>query len=101
MRILALTVLALGLACALVVGTASATAQESDDTLDELSSARQSLVLDVEVRGNFVALHGHLLIGVRGERAERGSTGAPGSGPLSSKAAPSVPNSPVQARLEV
>ncbi len=39
MRILALTALALGLACALVVGAASATAQEADDTLDELSSA--------------------------------------------------------------
>ncbi len=39
MRILALTVLALGVAGALVVGATSATAQEADDTLDELSSA--------------------------------------------------------------
>ena len=39
MRILALIVLALGLACTLVVGAASAAAQEADDTLDELSSA--------------------------------------------------------------
>ena len=39
MRILALTALALGLAAALVAGAASATAQEADDTLDELSSA--------------------------------------------------------------
>ncbi|MCL4239720.1 MAG: hypothetical protein KJ048_00055 [Dehalococcoidia bacterium] len=39
MRIFALTVLALGLAGALVVGAASASAQEADDTLDELSSA--------------------------------------------------------------
>ncbi len=39
MRILALTVLTLGLAGALVVGATSATAQEADDTLDELSSA--------------------------------------------------------------
>jgi hypothetical protein len=39
MRILTLTVLALGLAGALVVGAASATAQEADDTLAELSSA--------------------------------------------------------------
>jgi len=39
MRILVLTVFALGLACALSVGAASATAQEADDTLDELSSA--------------------------------------------------------------
>lgn len=39
MRILALIAFALGLAGALVVGTASATAQEADDTLDELSSA--------------------------------------------------------------
>lgn len=39
MRILALTALALGLAGALVVGAASANAQEPDDTLDELSSA--------------------------------------------------------------
>lgn len=39
MRILALTALALGLAGALVVGAASAAAQEPDDTLDELSSA--------------------------------------------------------------
>ncbi|MBE7518489.1 MAG: hypothetical protein HS107_04505 [Thermoflexaceae bacterium] len=39
MRILALTALALGLVGALVVGAASAAAQEADDTLDELSSA--------------------------------------------------------------
>ena len=39
MRILVRTVLVLGLAGALVVGAASATAQEADDTLDELSSA--------------------------------------------------------------
>ncbi len=39
MRILVLTAFALGLAGALVVGAASATAQEADDTLDELSSA--------------------------------------------------------------
>jgi len=39
MRILVLTAFALGLASALVVGAASATAQEADDTLDELSSA--------------------------------------------------------------
>lgn len=39
MRILLLTALALGFACALVVGATSATAQETDDTLDQLSSA--------------------------------------------------------------
>ena len=39
MRILTLAALVVGLACALVVGAASATAQEADDTLDELSSA--------------------------------------------------------------
>ena len=39
MRFLILAALALGLAGALVVGAASATAQEADDTLDELSSA--------------------------------------------------------------
>lgn len=39
MRILVLTAFALGLAGALVAGAASATAQEADDTLDELSSA--------------------------------------------------------------
>ncbi|MBE7518379.1 MAG: hypothetical protein HS107_03950 [Thermoflexaceae bacterium] len=39
MRILILAALALGLAGGLVVGAASATAQEADDTLDELSSA--------------------------------------------------------------
>ncbi len=39
MRILALAALALGLACALLVGATSATAQETDDTLDQLSSA--------------------------------------------------------------
>ncbi len=39
MRIFALAAFALGLAGALVVGAASATAQEADDTLDELSSA--------------------------------------------------------------
>lgn len=38
MRILTLAALALGLAGALVVGAASATAQEADDTLDELLS---------------------------------------------------------------
>lgn len=39
MRILALAAFALGLVGALLVGAASATAQEADDTLDELSSA--------------------------------------------------------------
>ncbi|MCA9831725.1 MAG: hypothetical protein KC495_14755 [Dehalococcoidia bacterium] len=39
MRILALAAFALGLAGALLVGAASATAQEADDTLDQLSSA--------------------------------------------------------------
>ena len=39
MRILVLTAFALGLAGALLVGAASATAQEADDTLDQLSSA--------------------------------------------------------------
>ena len=39
MRILALTALALGLAGALAVGAASATAQVADDTRDQLSSA--------------------------------------------------------------
>jgi hypothetical protein len=39
MRILAFAAFALGLAGPLLVGTASATAQEADDTLDELSSA--------------------------------------------------------------
>mgnify|MGYP001350236539 CR=1 FL=1 len=38
MRILTLAALVVGLACALVVGAASATAQEADDTLDELLS---------------------------------------------------------------
>ncbi len=39
MRILVLAAFALGLAGALVVGAASATAQQAEDTLDELSSA--------------------------------------------------------------
>ena len=39
MRIFALTVLVLGLAGVLVAGAASASAQEADETLDELSSA--------------------------------------------------------------
>ena len=39
MRFLILTALAMGLVGALVVGAATATAQEADDTLDELSSA--------------------------------------------------------------
>jgi hypothetical protein len=52
MRILALTALALGFACVLVVGAASATAQEAGGTLDELLSAGIPLINNPRRRSN-------------------------------------------------
>ena len=57
---------------------------QADDSDHQLAhrQAGKGLVLDVEVRGDFVALRGQLLVGVGGERAKRDAMGVPGSGRL-------------------